>query len=112
MLLLIDAQLPAAPARWFEAKGFLAAHVSERGLAFTDDYEIWRHAASVGSDCVIVTKDEDFILLQAASAERVRVVWVRLGNCSNRDLIAAFDHAWPEIKSSLEGGTRIIEIVK
>ena len=49
----VDAQLPPALAR-----GHVAEHVADRGLASTSDDVIRDYASGVGA--VIVTKDEDF----------------------------------------------------
>jgi predicted nuclease of predicted toxin-antitoxin system len=57
-----------------------------------------------------MTKDEDF-------AERVRrgrpgpaVVWLRIGNCSNRALRAWLEPLLPAIVSQIEQGDRLLEV--
>ena len=38
------------------------------------------------------------------------VVWLRIGNCSNRALSAWFRPLWPEIKRRLTAGDRVVEV--
>jgi predicted nuclease of predicted toxin-antitoxin system len=60
---LVDANLPPALAQWLAAEGHEAQHVADLGMEAMPDREIWKHARD--SDACIVTKDEDFVLLQA-----------------------------------------------
>ena len=55
MRFLIDAQLPAALARWLVAAGHEAEHVDRCGLGARLDAEIWRYAQQVKA--AILTKD-------------------------------------------------------
>ena len=105
---LIDNQLPAALARWLQARGHQAEHVLALGMAQTDDALIWQHAARTGA--VIVTKDEDFAQLTILRPEGVRVVWLRVGNCRTSVLLAAFERLWPEIVRQLDAGAGLIEV--
>ena len=113
MLFLVDAQLPVSLAEWFRSKGVEATHVAELGMRYASDWQIWRYAEqNAAKGCAIVTKDEDFVFLIDNTAIDRRVVWVRIGNCSNRDLLVAFESAWPALEAGLLDGTRIIEIWK
>ena len=110
-MLLVDVQLPPTLVQWFTDRGDAARHINDLGMGTSDDAVIWNYASSLKSDAVIVTKDEDFRFFQNMSAPTVRSLWVRLGNCSNKALLAAFAQAWPEIQSGLANGTRIIEVL-
>jgi len=46
---------------------------------------IWDEAIS--RSAVLVTKDRDFALRKAASNDGPAILWVRVGNTSNRNLI-------------------------
>jgi len=83
---LVDAQLPPALARWLSEAGHQAEAVREIGLRDAEDDAIWQHALTTST--VIVTKDEDFAtrLQQATSAPQI--VWLRVGNTSNRAQLA------------------------
>jgi predicted nuclease of predicted toxin-antitoxin system len=87
--------------------GAMIVAVRDIGLREAEDRSIWSHAQS--QNAIIVTKDEDFALLVAATPA-VRVLWVRIGNVVNRVLLARFDQAWPEIVTHLEEGARIVEV--
>jgi predicted nuclease of predicted toxin-antitoxin system len=104
---VVDAQLPPALAAWLREKGHDAVAVREIGLREGDDNTIWSYACTEGA--IIVTKDEDFSMLAAASPE-ARVLWVRIGNAVNRALLARFERAWSEIVGYLEEGAQIVEL--
>lgn len=108
MRFLVDAQLPPALADWLTEAGHQAQHVEEVGLRDSEDSPIWRYALE--NQAVLLTKDEDF-------AERARqgrttpvIVWLRVGNVSNRAL-----HQWlmpqlPQVMAWIEQGVRVVEI--
>ncbi|HEU0053385.1 MAG TPA: DUF5615 family PIN-like protein, partial [Longimicrobium sp.] len=54
------------------------------GLESADDLVVWRYAAARG--LTIVSKDWDFLQLSTVRGHPPKVVWLRLGNCSVRDL--------------------------
>jgi predicted nuclease of predicted toxin-antitoxin system len=80
---LVDAQLPPA----------LADHLSSIGLNRVDlgaasDSVIWAYAKQ--SEMVLISKDEDFVSTASRSHLGPPVIWVRLGNTTNRVLWRAF----------------------
>jgi len=105
---LIDAQLPPSLARQFSAYGHQATHVADIGLASAPDSKIWSHAAATGA--VLVTKDEDFVMMRALDADGPAVVWVRIGNTTKRALTARFGEKFPALIAALERGDTIVEI--
>ncbi len=60
------------------------AHVRELGLKSAPDSTVWAYAASHGY--IIVTKDADFHHRSFLQGYPPKVIWVRLGNCSTRDI--------------------------
>lgn len=108
MKFIVDAQLPPALARLLCDLGQEAVAVREVGLREADDYPIWQYALE--HDSVIVTKDEDFPERSLRSAAPPQILWLRLGNCSNRALFAWFTPLWPEIEQRLRAGDRIVEV--
>lgn len=108
MRFLVDAQLPPLLARFLVTAGYLAEHVSDLGLERAPDREIWSTAADLGS--VILTKDEDFVMLRALEPKGPAVVWVRLGNATRDDLIKAISSALPAIVTALERGETVVEV--
>ncbi len=89
MRFLIDAQLPPIMARWLEEAGHQAEHLEDVGLRDAEDGVVWAHALRVGAI----------------------IVWLRVGNASNRAL-----HAWltPRLPGVLEvlsdGQHRLVEV--
>jgi predicted nuclease of predicted toxin-antitoxin system len=106
---LIDAQLPPALARWLGEAGHEAVHVHEIGFLAARDGAIWMHALE--SDAIVVTKDEDFAT-RAAQADTVPIiVWLRVGNTSNRALRAWIEARLPGIVGLAAQGHRLIEVI-
>ena len=108
MTFLVDAQLPPALARWLRDCGYSATAVREMGLREATDTQIWNAARESGSE--IITKDEDFAIRSQQKAEGPRIIWLRIGNVSNRALKAWFLPQMPHIISLIERGARLIEI--
>lgn len=106
MIFVIDQQLPATLAQWFEQRGFEAVHVRDLGLRDAPDPVIWRYA--VEHQAVVVTKDEDFAA-RRKQTDGPQVLWLRIGNATNRALRNYLDAAWPDIQRWLEAGEPIVE---
>ena len=108
MRFLVDAQLPAALARWLEAQGHDAAHVYDIGLLEAEDKTIWRAAIERGA--ILISKDEDFVILQSVSKVSPQLIWVRTGNTTRRELLAMFQKFLPTLLATLAAGEPLIEI--
>jgi len=108
MRLLVDAQLPPALARWFGEHGLAATPVRQVGLRDSDDGSIWNFATA--GDWTVVTKDEDFVARCIGNPAAPTVVWLRMGNCTNRVLFAWLEPLLPDIKSHLNQGEKLIEV--
>jgi predicted nuclease of predicted toxin-antitoxin system len=89
------------------SKGFAADHAASVGLASAADDEIWQHAER--HDAIIVTKDSDFLRLNA-SQPGPRVVLVRLGNCTNKEFLGKFEESLAQILEHFEAGSRLVEL--
>ena len=108
MRYLIDAQLPPSLARWLGEQGLAATAVRDAGLLESDDGSIVNFAAS--GNWAILTKDEDIALRCIGDPAAPRVVWLRLGNCTNRVLFEWLKPFLPEIQRRLGDGERLIEV--
>jgi predicted nuclease of predicted toxin-antitoxin system len=108
MKALIDNQLPIALAVHLRQCGHDCQHVLEVGLDEADDLTIWSHAQREGR--VLVSRDEDFVFLANRPGDAGRLIWVRLGNCRNPALLAAFDRLLDQIAEALAADQRIIEL--
>jgi predicted nuclease of predicted toxin-antitoxin system len=95
-------------ARHLSAVGQDAVHVADVGLLKARDVEIWRHAAE--SRAVLVTKDADFVTMRALNPDGPAIVWVRIGNATNQQLVERFRIVWPNLVAALERGESVIEI--
>jgi predicted nuclease of predicted toxin-antitoxin system len=108
MKLLVDNQLPLALAVHLRGWGLDCVHVLEVGLGTGDDPDIWVRA--VAEDRIVVTKDEDFLLLASRPGDTGRMIWVRLGNCRNAALLAAFDRTREALLEAIASGQRVVEL--
>jgi predicted nuclease of predicted toxin-antitoxin system len=61
-----------------------SAHVHQIGLDQVADPVIWEHARA--NDFVIVTKDADFTDLSVLRGFPPKVIWLKLGNCTTRQV--------------------------
>lgn len=109
MKFLVDAQLPPALACWLREAGHDAAHVEDVGLRESDDSVIWAHALREGA--VIVTKDEDFAARSAQAASAPVIVWLRVGNTTNRVLRAWIEPRLPGLVALVTQGSRLVEVI-
>jgi predicted nuclease of predicted toxin-antitoxin system len=104
----VDNQLPEALARFLAGRGVDCSHVLNIGLGQASDRKIWGYAAE--HSMVLISKDEDFLYMSVKEMVTVRLVWIRLGNCRNRDLLLAMEQAWFRIESRLNAGDRVVEV--
>ncbi len=61
-----------------------STHVESAGLATALDRTVWEYARR--NDCMIVTKDADFGELGLLLGFPPKVVWIRHGNCSTKEI--------------------------
>ncbi len=108
MRFLVDAQLPPAFAQWLGERGHSATAVREVGLRESDDGSIWNFATDGG--WTVITKDEDFVERCLGNPAAPAVVWLRLGNCTNRVLFAWLEPLLADIVRRIEAGNRVVEV--
>lgn len=99
--------MPPALARWLADQGHSVTAVRDVGLRESDDGSIRNFAIAGG--WVLVTKDDDFVECSLDSIESPPIIWLRIGNCTNRVLFAWLEPLLPEILRQLESGQRIVE---
>jgi predicted nuclease of predicted toxin-antitoxin system len=58
----------------------------------------------------VVTKDEDFAARCIGNPAAPAVIWLRIGNCTNRVLMEWLEPLLPDIKNRLEQGEKLIEV--
>ena len=108
MRFLVDQPLPPGLAELLRELGHEAVHADDHPAATDSDLAIWNLAAQNRS--VIVTKDEDFRRLLETKPDDVRVLWVRLGNCSNRALFEHMRQVWPRVQLQFTEGRTLVEV--
>ena len=84
MNLLLDQNLSHRLCDRLADLGVTAVHVRSVGLETADDARVWDHPAE--HEFIIVTKDADFNNRAFLFGPPPKVVWIRRGNCSTRDI--------------------------
>ncbi len=84
MKLLFDQNLSYKLVRSFSDQFPGSAHVRDLGLASAVDLEVWEHAKQFGF--TIVSKDTDFSQRGFLFGPPPKVIWIRLGNCSTKEI--------------------------
>jgi predicted nuclease of predicted toxin-antitoxin system len=105
---LIDAQLPPSLARAMNKAGHNAKHVYATGIVSGTDREIWKYARE--EKRTIVTKDQDFMALRGRGKGDPAVLWLRMGNITNKRLERRLIAALPQAVKAIENGEHLIEI--
>ena len=111
MKLWLDAQLPPAIAPWIASTfGVECEHVRETELAQAEDLKIFQTVRIAGH--VIVSKDEDFSDLVTRLGPPPQILWLRVGNLTNRALQEYFAAAMLQALELLEAGEPLVEMVR
>jgi len=105
---LVDNQLPTALARFLVSRGVDCQHVLDINLGGATDAAIWNYASQ--NACVVISKDEDFLYMANIPSAKARFIWIRIGNCRTKALLAAVERLWPKIETGLEAGDHVIEV--
>lgn len=101
--------MPPSLAAALRTTGHDAFHVGDFDLLAAVDRRIWQEAVKLSA--VLVTKDRDFSLIRTARGQGPTVLWVRIGNCDNKTLVAQLLHALPAIVEAIDRGESVIEFV-
>lgn len=75
-------------------------HVEDCGLISEPDEEVWKFARDQGF--AIVSKDFDFSERSALLGSPPKVIWLRSGNCTTKQVEAALRDAFPKVRAFLE----------
>jgi predicted nuclease of predicted toxin-antitoxin system len=87
MRFLVDQNLPTVLCDWLVNHGQHAEHIKIIGMRDASDTEIIRRARE--TNATVITRDSDFISKAGGDsvASWLQLVWVRLGNVTNPELI-------------------------
>jgi predicted nuclease of predicted toxin-antitoxin system len=105
---LVDAQLPPKLARVLVEAGHEGGHLEDVEMRHAKDGDIWDYA--VRHQAVLVTKDEDFVERFRRCGNGPVIVWLRIGNSSNRMLLTWFFPLLPAIEARIRAGDKLIEV--
>ena len=72
-------------------------HVASIGLGASSDREVWEYARKHGYK--LVSKDSDFHELSLLYGSPPKVVWIRRGNCSTRQIELILRNKQEDIRS-------------
>ena len=85
-------------------------HLFDLEMNASADLDIWKYAEE--NDYVVISKDEDFIRWQADVRNSPLFVWVRTGNCKNKELINTVIGNLPAIIELLNSGSAMVEVLR
>jgi predicted nuclease of predicted toxin-antitoxin system len=110
MRFLVDQNLPAVLCDWLTAQGCEAEHIRLLGMRDAADLDIIRRAKQ--TDAIIISRDYDFALRAGGDniANWFQLIWVRVGNTNNAELLGAFESAWPSVLAALERGDPLVQV--
>lgn len=85
-------------------------HADDIGLVFpAKDYEIWQYAKE--NNCIIITKDSDFVSLLEIKGYPPKIILLKTGNCRNKELAEVIIKAEKDIKDFVLSEYGLLEIV-
>lgn len=86
-----------------------SVHVFSLGLGDAMDLEIWQYAHD--HDYMIVTKDADFSEFGVMKGFPPKIIWIRRGNCSTKDIEMILRENYSAISQlSEDAGTGILTL--
>jgi len=109
MKIWIDAQLSPQIASWITSEFDIdAVAVRDIGLRDADDNQIFQKAKA--ADCVVMTKDRDFLNLLDQYGPPPKVLWLTCGNTSNAALKELLIKTLSNALDLLDAGEQMVEI--
>src|SRR5688572_20671458 len=84
-MLIFDQNLSPAIPRHLRTEFPACVHVRDQGLAEAADSQILDAADDLG--LIVVSEDEDLSRLAASRRSASKVVWIKLGNCTTRQVV-------------------------
>jgi predicted nuclease of predicted toxin-antitoxin system len=110
MNIWLDAQLSPRLAHWINQhfQGVTAKPLRDLGLRDAEDSEIFLQARSAAA--VVMTKDRDFIDLQARLGSPPKIIWLTCGNTSELALHSILSKHLQTAIGFLSGTDDLVEI--
>ena len=109
MKIWLDAHLSPSIAKSLnEEFSAQATSLTSLGLRHCEDEEIYMKAKA--ADVIFVTKDDDFLTLLERLGSPPRILWLRVGNTSNQQMISIFTTSFDRIVNLFEEGNDLVEV--
>ena len=109
MKLLFDQNLSRYLVTEFEPYFPGSRHVTSVGLAGASDMDIWTFARAGGY--TIVSKDADFHHLSFRYGAPPKAVWLKMGNCSTREVSACIRKNRGALEAFLDDGDSALLVI-
>ncbi|MEW9807220.1 DUF5615 family PIN-like protein [Mesorhizobium marinum] len=109
MRLLLDQNISRRVALALGAHGIEIQHVSSCGLGSASDARIWNFAKDNGY--AILSKDADFHHMSFTFGAPPKTIWLRLGNCSTREIAASISRNLPAIAIFLDDADSALMVI-
>ena len=97
MKLLFDQNISFRVVQLLKNQFSQAKHVKDFDLQFSTDRQIWNFAKE--NEYHIVTFDSDFYDLVTLYGHPPKIIWIRLGNSSSKNLAAILERHYKNIQS-------------
>lgn len=107
MKFLIDAQLPPSLRRLFIERGYDAIHTLDLPLK-NDTKDLQIRQIAVQENRIVISKDIDFYDSFILKQEPPKLVLVKTGNISTKDLKALFDSHFDDLVKALKNHDLVI----
>jgi predicted nuclease of predicted toxin-antitoxin system len=109
VILWLDAQLSPRLRPWIRREFTIdVVHVRDLGLRDVEDPEIFDAARR--AKAVVLTKDEDFVVLVDRLGPPPQIIWLTCGNVSNARLKKILTAGLPEAITMIQRGEPVVEI--
>ena len=109
MTIWVDAQMSPAIAAWISSNFSVnAIAIRDLGLRDAEDKEIFEAARR--ENAIVMTKDNDFVLLLDRLGAPPQVIWMTCGNTSNVRLKEILTSPLPKALELLTSGEELVEI--
>jgi predicted nuclease of predicted toxin-antitoxin system len=96
MKLLFDQNLSPLLADNFKGNFDESVHIRDLGLDRAEDAKVWEYAKS--NNYTIVSKDSDFNNMVSLFGFPPKVIWIRKGNCTTKEIRRLLTNNLEEIK--------------